>query len=145
MPKIRLAEKTEFKTLTRIWLNATLTAHSFVDQKYWESGLPDMEHKWLPMSENYIIEIEELQRIAGFISLVDNYLAAIFIDPNDQGKGLGSELLNKAKQLRNSLTLKVYQKNETALRFYLAHNFVIDYEEVDSSTGEKEYLMKWHK
>ncbi|USB32343.1 GNAT family N-acetyltransferase [Paenibacillus sp. YPG26] len=143
MPKIRLAKKTEFEALTLIWLNATLAAHSFVEREHWEAGLPDMENKWLPMSENYIIEIGEPPRIGGFLSLVDNYLAAIFIDPRVQNEGWGSELLTKAKQLRDSLTLKVYQKNGPALSFYLKHGFVIDHEEVDSSTGEKEYVMKW--
>ncbi|RUT29577.1 GNAT family N-acetyltransferase [Paenibacillus zeisoli] len=145
MPSIRLAEQPEFETLTRIWLNATLTAHSFVNREHWEASVPDMVNKWLPMAENYMIELENPARIAGFISLVDNYLAAIFVDPQDQGRGMGTELLNKAKKLKDSLTLKVYQKNESALRFYLRHDFVIDHEEIDGSTGEKEYLMTWHK
>ena len=39
----------------------------------------------------------------------------------------------------------VYQKNVRAVRFYLRENFLIQAEEIDEDTGEKEYIMRWGK
>ena len=36
-----------------------------------------------------------------------------------------------------------YQKNVRAVRFYLRENFLIQAEEIDEDTGEKEYIMRW--
>ena len=40
-----------------------------------------------------------------------------------QGKGIGSELLAKAKQQKSQLSLAVYTKNERALNFYQRADF----------------------
>ncbi len=60
-----------------------------------------------------------------------------------QGKGIGSELLAKAKQQKSQLSLAVYTKNERALNFYQRADFTVVNEQLDETTGQVEYLMKW--
>ena len=57
--------------------------------------------------------------------------------------GIGAALLDFAKKNRSALTLRVYQKNERAVRFYLRNGFRIRQEGLDEGTGEKEYEMEW--
>lgn len=77
----------------------------------------------------------------GFCSLLDNQLAALFVDPEFQGQGLGKPLLAHAKSLRNELTLTVYKDNDNSCAFYLSQGFFVHGEQIDTLTGRPEYLM----
>lgn len=101
-----------------------------------------MIEKYLPNSEVYIAE--EINNILGFVALNENYIAAIFVDIEQQGKGIGTLLLNYAKNLRTELKLNVYQKNKKSVRFYKYNEFMISSESIDQSTLEKEYIMQWN-
>lgn len=87
--------KAEIDTLVDIWYQSSLIAHDFINKDYWKSKREEMKEKYLPMSENYVIS--KNAEIMGFISMVDNYLAALFIDAKYQGEGHGKELLNFIK------------------------------------------------
>jgi GNAT superfamily N-acetyltransferase len=51
-------------------------------------------------------------------------LEKLYVDPPDQGRGVGTVLLHKAKELRpGGLYLWVFQKNDGARRFYERHGF----------------------
>lgn len=102
-----------------------------------------MAEKYLPVSEVYVVE--ETDTILGFIALIGNHIASIFVDNEEQEKGIGSLLLNYAKELRTDLTLSVYQKNEKSVNFYKSKKFIILYETIDEPTGEKEFTMQWKK
>ena len=72
-------------------------------------------------------------------------LKEIFIDTNNQCKGIGTSLLNKVKENRNNLTLNVYKKNINAINFYKKNDFIITSENIDKDTAEIEYTMTWNK
>jgi GNAT superfamily N-acetyltransferase len=51
-------------------------------------------------------------------------LERLYVDPEAQNRGVGSALLEKAKELRpDGFVLWVFQKNEGARRFYERHGF----------------------
>lgn len=141
--KIRKTKKTEVNQLIKIWYEGSIIAHDFIYKDYWKSQQKDMEGKYLPMSETYVIsnEIE----IVGFVSMVDDYLAALFIDVKHQGQGYGKRLLNFIKERRENIQLKVYKKNRNAVHFYVMNGFVIEEELVDEQTAEEEFLMGWKR
>jgi len=99
--------------------------------------------KYLPNSEVDIVE--ETDTILGFIALSENYIASIFVDIEQQGKGIGTLLLNYAKNVRTELKLNVYQKNDKSVNFYKSKDFIILSESTDQPTLEKEYVMQWNK
>lgn len=140
---IRLNKKTEVNKLLKIWYEGSVIAHDFIDKGYWKSQQTEMKEKYLPMSETYVISNEE--DIVGFVSMVDNYLAALFIDVKHQGEGYGKELLNFIKRQGDNIELKVYKKNNNAVKFYLGNGFVIKEESLDEQTAEEEFLMVWEK
>ena len=67
----------------------------------------------LPNAEIYVYVLKE--NIVGFIGINENYIEGIFIDTNNQCKGIGTSLLNKVKENR------------------------------DKDTAEIEYTMTWNK
>ena len=83
--------------------------------------------------------------IVGFIGINENYIEGIFIDTNNQCKGIGTSLLNKVKENRDNLTLSVYKKNINAINFYKKNDFIITSENIDKDTAEIEYTMTWNK
>ncbi len=85
------------------------------------------------------------ENILGFISLQDEYLAAIFVRSEFQGRGIGSLLLNHAMDLRNNLQLEMFCKNQKSVEFYKTKGFSIISESIDNETGENEFVMGWQK
>lgn len=83
--------------------------------------------------------------IKGFIGLMDEYIAGIFVDKAYRSQGIGRQLLEYVKQLHSTLSLNVYQKNERALRFYRENGFTIVSKQNDEHTGEIEFTMIWNK
>lgn len=140
---IRPNKKTEVNKLVEIWYEGSLIAHGFIDKNYWKSQQTKMEEKYIPMSETYVVSNEK--DIVGFVSMMNNYLAALFIDVKHQGGGYGKGLLDFVKRQRENIQLKVYKKNNKAVDFYLKNGFVIKEETLDEQTSEEEYLMEWEK
>ena len=139
---IRKFEKKDINDVMRIWKNENIKAHQFIEREYWENNYNYVK-EILPNAEIYVYVIEE--NIVGFIGLDQNYIEGIFIDTNNQCNGIGTSLLNKVKEDRNTLTLSVYKKNVNAIKFYKNNNFIITSESIDKDTNEIEYIMTWVK
>jgi len=142
-PSIRRAENEDIKMMVEIWYDSSIGAHNFIPAAYWRKHRKAMAEDYLPMSESYLI-VEE-NEILGVISLLDNYLAALFIRPDMQAKGFGTMLLDYVKEIRGRLDLKVFCKNERSVHFYRAQGFSVISTSLDEDTGEDEYLMGWEK
>lgn len=140
---IRESHQADLDYLVDIWYEASIDAHDFIAPDYWREQQVVMKEKYLPLSETYVIS--EGNGIVGFVSLVDNYLAALFIDVNVQGEGYGKALLNFVKDQRDFIQLTVYKKNQNAVDFYLKNHFSIKEQSIDQQTSEEEYVMHWIK
>src|SRR5699024_11868280 len=90
---IRSNKKTEVNQLVKIWYEGSLIAHDFIDKNYWKSQQTEMEEKYIPMSETYVVSNEK--DIVGFVSMMDNYLAALFIDVTHRSEEHTSELQSR--------------------------------------------------
>jgi putative acetyltransferase len=141
---IRPANVEELNELTAIWLDASIEAHHFIAPQYWTSQVTEMENRYLPLAQNYVI-IQDDHSIGGFVSMLDGYLAALFIRVDSQRKGYGKLLLDWIKKQHDEIQLKVYQSNTKAFNFYTKNGFTIQAESVDAETDEKEFVMAWTK
>ncbi len=139
---IRRFEKNDINNIMQIWKNENIKAHKFIPETYWKNNYNYVKEV-LPNAEINVYLIKE--EIVGFIGLDNNYIEGIFVDTNNQSNGIGTSLLNNAKESRNSLTLKVYKKNINAINFYKKNHFVIISENIDENTNEIEYMMIWNR
>ncbi len=137
---IRAYQDKDLDNVMELWLRTNISAHSFIESEYWQSNF---EFVKTVMPEAAIYLYEENDEILGFIGLVDNYIAGIFVAEKAQRKGIGKMLLDCAKSRREKLSLQVYQKNEKAVKFYLREGFVILSQQVDENTGEIELEMSY--
>lgn len=139
---IRKFEKNDINPVMQIWKNENIKAHKFISKEYWKNNYNYVK-EILPNAEIYVYVLKE--NIVGFIGINENYIEGIFIDTNNQGKGIGTSLLNKVKENRDNLTLSVYKKNINAINFYKKNDFIITSENIDKDTNEIEYTMTWKR
>ncbi len=141
---IRSFRKNDLTAVMQIWLDTNTKAHNFISKEYWEDNYAAVK-EMLPQAEVYVYEDDDTRQIMGFIGLTKNYIAGIFIKETVQSNGIGKQLLDYVKKIKDNLSLSVYQKNERAISFYQREQFVIQTENMDISTNEKEFIMGWTK
>lgn len=141
---IRKMEEKDISDVLQIWLETNIKAHSFIEKEYW-TGNYEMVKQILPEAEVYVYEEEKSGQIAGFIGINDQYVEGLFVKETVQSNGIGKRLMDYVKNRKIELCLGVYQKNARAVHFYLRENFLIQAEETDENTDEKEYIMRWGK
>ncbi|OUN67118.1 MULTISPECIES: N-acetyltransferase [Butyricimonas] len=142
---IRHFQQQDEAAVIQIWLEASAIAHSFIPRSYWENKVLDMRNAYLPQSQTHVHEDEHTNEITGFISLIGNYIAALFVSPNRQGQGIGQALMAYIKQQHPELELNVYAENTQALTFYKHQGFTITREQTDEQTGRQEFTMKYQR
>jgi GNAT superfamily N-acetyltransferase len=125
--EVRAAREDEIEALTRLFIRARN------EMDY----LPPVPEEHLSQIANRIREHEELWvadddgRLVGFLGIEQStnlggaaVLEKLYVDPSEQGRGIGAVLLDKAKELRpDGLCLWVFQRNEGARRLYERHGF----------------------
>lgn len=139
---IREYTQTDIDQILAIWLSSSIEAHNFIEPGFWESKVSDMRDLYIPASETFVYESDG--KIAGFYSLYGSNLAAIFVAPSSQGKGVGSVLLDDAKKRREKLELTVYKENVSSVKFYEKHGFISLGEQVDEHTNHLELVMEYY-
>ena len=139
---IRELQSDDINKVAYIWLDTNIKAHNFIPAQYWESNFKAVKEA-LSQAEVYVYEYDT--EIQGFIGLNDEYVEGIFVSGEMQSRGIGKILLNYAKDKRNKLLLKVYQKNARAISFYQREGFEIQYRGLDEATGENDYVMTWQQ
>ena len=124
----------------KIWLDSNLEAHHFINREYWIANAPMVKEQLLG-AEIYVYEYEN--KIVGFVGLQDNYLTGIFVDKSMRSKGIGKQLLDYVKGLRQELLLTVYHENESAVKFYKREGLTTISQEMDEVTNNLELLMQY--
>ncbi|WP_195514400.1 GNAT family N-acetyltransferase [Enterococcus sp. 1001283B150225_161107_E12] len=139
--KVKKLDREIMDRLLTIWLTTNIRTHDFIDATYWYEK-KEVLKKELPKAEIYYCEMNS--QIVGFMGIVDkSYLAGIFVESTYQNRKIGQKLIEAAKKEKERISLHVYGKNKGAIRFYFRNGFRKVDEQMDESTGEKEYLMIW--
>lgn len=103
------------------WL---ISPHDEASTRWW------MEHALL--IEQRVRVAYDGDRLLGFASVAGARLEQLYVDPDDQGAGVGRALLEDAKRVRpGGLSLHVFTRNAHARRFYEVAGFVL----VEQSDG----------
>lgn len=139
---IREFQMSDTEQVMRLWISGNIDAHSFVPEEYWYSHFGEVQEALL-QAKVFVCDIDG--NIKGFIGLMNEYIAGIFVDENCRSTGIGRQLLTYVKEKYDILSLSVYQQNSRAVAFYQREGFLIQSEGVDEDTGKKEYTMFWKK
>lgn len=132
----------DMEAVLDIWVRASEQAHAFVPPGFWRARRGEMRDRYLPLAE---VRVALCPEPAGFAAVVEDHLAALFVAPERQGRGLGRLLVEDARQGRAELSLSVYESNTAARGFYEHLGFVPQRRIRDGLTGHPEWAMLWRR
>ena len=84
---------------------------------------------------------------AAYIAFRPGFIEHLFVRPEQQGAGLGPQLLAKAKAAFAELSLWTFQQNLRARAFYEKHGFAVVMETDGADNEEKlpDVLYRWRR
>jgi RimJ/RimL family protein N-acetyltransferase len=137
---IRAYSDDDIERILEIWFRASLVAHPFLDQDFLLAEREQIVDHWLPMAATSVYEIDG--RVMGFLSLIDNEVGAIFVDPDHHGEGVGRALMDRARATRPHLELDVFELNWPGRRFYVRYGFRLIGRHVHTPTGYAQLRLR---
>lgn len=90
---------------------------------------------------------EKQSKLVGIIAFREDWIDQLYVLPDAQGRGVGSDLLEIAQDAFPVLSLWTFQRNKRARRFYELNGFVALRETAGSDNEEKEpdVLYSWER
>ncbi|MFN8368485.1 MAG: GNAT family N-acetyltransferase [Candidatus Kapaibacterium sp.] len=103
-----------------------------------------MTNHVLPQNELFVVSNNEI--IIAFIAIHNNCLDQLYVTHSFQGKGVGSMLVNKAKEINpECMELFTFTQNNKAITFYEKHGFRIIKHGIAPDEKKPDVLMRWEK
>lgn len=125
-----------------LWCRASIASHDFMPPAFWQAACPAMRDCYLPQANTAVMA--EKGGITGFVSCIEQHIAALFVDPTYQNESRGSALLLHVLADRDIASVDVYAANLGARRFYERHGFRVTGQGIDDATDADEYFMEYH-
>ena len=138
---IRQYTDRDLEDLLSSWENASKLAHPFLINDLLESTRKNIPVVLLPKADTWVYEQEGI--VVGFISLIGNEVAALFVQPAFHGTGTGRALVDKARELHSDLEVEVFEVNSIGLQFYLKYGFVPLLEKNHEITNKKVIRLRF--
>ncbi|MRS16439.1 N-acetyltransferase [Enterobacteriaceae bacterium RIT691] len=139
---IRKGDKRDIPPLLTLWLESTIFAHPFIEERYWYESEPLVRDVYLPPAQTWVWDEEGV--LQGFVSVMDDrFVGALFVAPGKIGQGIGRALLTHVCERYPDLSLEVYQKNTRAVNFYHAQGFRIEDSAWQDETRQPTWIMRW--
>jgi GNAT superfamily N-acetyltransferase len=109
--------------------------HTEDEVRAWLAGLVDQGRTW-------VVDLDE--QVAGMAVLQVGWIDQLYVDPDHQGRGLGSLLVDRAKALSpDGLDLWTFVTNERARAFYAERGFVVVDTSDDNEEGAPALRLHW--
>ena len=140
---IRRYQKQDTEDIIEAWYQASLLAHPFLTEAFFEEERNNLRERFLPQSQTWVYE--QQGRVVGFISLVENEVGGIFVHPSWQRQGIGRALMDKASALHQNLELDVFAANKQGRVFYAQYGFVALKQFRDEVTGAMTIRLRYEK
>lgn len=130
---IRRYRDQDLDNLLAVWAAASEIAHPFLTQEFLATERENIPNLYLPNAETWVFD--DGGRVIGFVALLGNEVGALFVHPSHQRKGVGWQLMDKARELRGELVVEVFKANTIGRAFYAKYGFEPIAEIVYDQTG----------
>ena len=138
--KIREFVSGDTEKFVEIWFEASRSVHWFIGDDLLKMQKEEVRNEYIPMAETWVAE--DGGEVMGFISLIDNYIGALFVHQRQQGKGAGTGIIKWASSEKDQLTVGVDEKNSKAQEFDKGLDFKETGREVQAEKSKKVINMK---
>lgn len=137
---IRKHRESDLEDILNIWYQASTLAHPFLDDAFVEKVKKDMREIYIPGSETWVYE--DKGKVIGFIAMLGNEIGGLFVLPDHQSKGVGTQLVNFINGLIEELEVEVFTKNKIGRAFYDKYGFKVIKEDLHEESGQEILRMK---
>jgi len=120
---IRKHKKQHLDQIINVWYQSSTLAHPFLSPSFVAKVKSDMTNIYIPNSETWVYEVDHT--IVGFISMLDNEIAGLFVLPNNHSQGIGTTLVDFIKKEHSDLEVEVFEKNRIGKAFYDKYGFKV--------------------
>ena len=98
-------------------------------------------------SNTVFIAFDVTRKLLGLIAFAGGWVNHLYVLPEFQVSGIGTRLLEQAKQQSSILKLWTFERNRDARRFYERHGFsVIDRTDCSlNEENEPDLLLQWNR
>lgn len=139
---IRKYEDKEIPQLMHIWKTSSSLAHPFLTDAFVETVTQAMREMYLPNSDTSVYV--KNNTIIGFISMLDNEIAGLFVLPDHHSKGIGTALVKHIRQFHPTLEVEVFTNNKIGLPFYKKLGFEMIKEYFHEEAKQNILRLKLH-
>jgi ribosomal protein S18 acetylase RimI-like enzyme len=136
-PRVRRGTEADAEAVADVYLRARRhaipeippLAHPDDEVRVWIRAVLNEQEVWLVIAGD--------GALLGLMVLDEDWVEQLYLDPAQTGNGLGTRLLDLAKQRRpGGLQLWTFESNVRAQRFYERHGFTVE-ERTDGSGNEE--------
>lgn len=138
---IRHYEESDLDGVLSAWESASKIAHPFLKEEFLETERYNIPNVYLPNTDTWVAEVDGT--VVGFIALMGNEVGAIFLDPEFQGAGIGKSLMDKARELHETLEVEVFKANSIGRKFYDRYGFQFLAESIHEPTDQAVLRLKF--
>ena len=121
MFKLRPSTHRDLDRLLDIWRRAVDATHDFLLTE--DRAAIELEVAAFFPEVNFVLAVDVSDTPQGLMFLQDGHLEALFVDPDQRGKGIGKALVQAALADHPALTTDVNEQNRDAAGFYRRMGF----------------------
>ena len=137
---LRQYTEADLNSVLSSWENASKIAHPFLTDEFMDKERYNIPNVYLPNADTWVADVNGT--VVGFIALIGDEVGAIFVEPEFQGVGIGSALMNQARELHGDLEIDVFEANSIGRKFYSSYGFKPLLEKIHEETGNKVLRLK---
>jgi GNAT superfamily N-acetyltransferase len=132
---IRPADETDADAITSVFLASRAAAMPYLPRLYDDEQTGAfITHVVLLQCRVWVAESSQTGEVVGFAALEDDLLEHLYLRPDVQRQGVGTQLLDEARAASPAgLTLRVFTRNTAARAFYERHGF----DQLDENDGSR--------
>ncbi|MGH1350530.1 MAG: GNAT family N-acetyltransferase [Methyloligellaceae bacterium] len=138
---IRKYNNTDIEAVVTSWYKASRLAHPFLSEEFLTKEESNLRNIYLSFAETWVQEIDG--KVIGFISLIENEIGGLFLDPEYHGKGFGRGLTDKAVAEKGPLKVEVFKENKIGQHFYKSYGFIKSGEFIHEASGQATITMTY--
>jgi putative acetyltransferase len=121
--EIRRAQAGEREYLLEVWLRSAKATHTFVSTEDLACMIPQVKEYFASGRTEIWVACTDSGELMGFMGMSHNKMESLFLAPEFQRRGIGTQLVRFAQSLHSELFVDVNEQNSSAVAFYQTCGF----------------------